>query len=37
MAMAVSACFVWRGTYSVEQIMRQPLPMGQSYGVCSAV
>ena len=33
--MAVSACSVLRGTCSVEQ-MRQPLPMGQSCGVCSA-
>ena len=32
--MAVSACPVLRGTCSVDQIMRQPLPMGQSCGVC---
>ena len=36
-SMAVTACSVLRGTCSVEQIMRQPLPMGQSCGVCSAV
>ena len=35
--MAVSACSVLRGTCSGEQIMRQPLSMGQSRGVCSAV
>ena len=36
-SMAVSACSVLRGTCSVEQIVRQPLPMGPSCGVCSAV
>ena len=36
-SIAVSACSVLGGTCSVEQIMRQPLPMGQSCGVCSAV